>query len=77
MGWLKSQDLRSDSSNQVQDLAASYCQMEEDHLNIEIVAALLFIYLELQPLFINTHSCRPSFGDKSPVIGLLAALLSM
>ena len=40
MGLLNSQDLHSYSFNQIQNMAGSHCQLEEDHLNIELVAAL-------------------------------------
>ena len=40
---LNSQDLCSDSSNRMTSLAGSGFKTEEDHMNIKIVTALLFI----------------------------------
>ena len=41
MHLLNHQNLCSDSSNLIQDMAGSYSQTEVDYLNIEIIAALL------------------------------------
>ena len=67
MYWLNHQELCSDSSNQIQDMAGSYCRMKEDRLTIQIVAALLSMYkypvhhliLEMCILLHNTNKIHP------------------
>ena len=48
----------SNSSNQMASLAGSGLKMEEDHLNIKVVTALLFIMLHITYCVTKTMNLR-------------------